>query len=133
MDSYRAQAAIANALLIHYLDLSDNKILNTKKVAFLLIQSVGLWYNLLIYVIETILSSFDNLVQQAIVLDNTPGVQQLNILVKCLLYMRIGDFIVGISLTENKLVCFLCFNRLNKNYPELNPDSKAESPGTVFL
>ena len=42
MESYRAQAAIANALLIHYLDLSDNKILNTKKVAFLLIQSVGL-------------------------------------------------------------------------------------------
>ena len=26
--------------------------------------------------------------------------------------MRIGDFIVGISLMENKLVCFLCFNQL---------------------
>ncbi|KAI1729301.1 hypothetical protein DdX_01533 [Ditylenchus destructor] len=73
--SYRAQAAILNALLTHHLDFTTNKFLDTKA--------------------EIYLKQFDTLVARSSTLEKTGTLEELQRLVKCLLYARVGDYLMG--------------------------------------
>ncbi|KAI1721275.1 hypothetical protein Ddc_07724 [Ditylenchus destructor] len=73
--SYRAQAAILNALLTHHLDFTTNKFLDTKA--------------------EIYLKQFDTLVARSSTLEKTGTLEELQRLVKCLLYARLGDYLMG--------------------------------------
>ncbi|KAL7078077.1 hypothetical protein ACQ4LE_002116 [Meloidogyne hapla] len=83
-DVYRAYAAIIDALLLHHLDeFSQKNFLNTKKIAYLILQ-------------------LDAIILKSTQIEgkNSKNFKLLDYLVKCIIYTRIGDFINACVLAE---------------------------------
>nr|CAD2184967.1 unnamed protein product [Meloidogyne enterolobii] len=83
-DVYCAYAAIIDALLLHHLDESCQKnFLNTKKIANLILQ------------LDTLIQKSTNIENK-----NSKKFKLLDCLVKCIIYMRTGDFINACVLAD---------------------------------
>ncbi|KAF7636382.1 hypothetical protein Mgra_00004165 [Meloidogyne graminicola] len=85
-DIYRAYSAIINSLLLNHLDFSQKNFFNTKKIACLILQ-------------------FDSIILKSTQLEinNSKTFKLLDYLIKCIFYMRIGDFIFATIFAEKTI------------------------------
>uniref|UniRef100_A0A915ECV7 Uncharacterized protein n=1 Tax=Ditylenchus dipsaci TaxID=166011 RepID=A0A915ECV7_9BILA len=111
-DLYRAQAALLNALLTYHLDLSAAKY--GEKDCRSYVDNK----------IETYLRHLDSLIAHSCTLEKTASLDELQKLVKCLLYTRVGDYLMGwlkfvledlMQAMSNHKLSSLLFKHINSN------------------